>query len=630
MADVLPFLIAGLATGAIYVLSGVGIVVLYRASGVLNLAQGAVGALGALVAWSTIDAGENVLLASLAGVASSIVVSVAYGRFVAPRLAGGDAVVRAIASLGFGLILLGTMDFIWGEHGRRLALPIDGMGFDIADVRITYARVLSFALAIAITIAIALLLARTRLGLHMRALASDRERSAMLGIRVLDVDVWAWTISGALAGVSGLLLANLDRLDPQTLTFLVIPTIAAGIVGRLQSLPLTVLGGAGIGVLEGLATPFPQISAYRTAVPFLVAAVALLWYQRRGLQLSRIEGHGASPFTPYVARSRRRTIALAAGACVAFAAAFALFPIVASSYWLLTGTSACILAIASLSVTMLYSQLGLVSLCQYALLAIGGWVALRVGLGTGVPFEVSMLCAGVVAAISGAVAGLPGLRMRGLYFAIVTLMIAGALQVVIGALGFPDGGGGFAGKVESGAGLTLARPALAASDGAFFRYTLVVLAGCFVLVWWHRRSRAGRAWAMIRKSEACALAIGVNITAYKLWAFTLAGFLAGIAGALLAASVGELDGRTFPASQSISLFALSVVGGAFQWFGPLLAGLLLRAMPSFLNERGVDGNVATAIFGIALLQTLVTAPQGIAGQINDGLLALERRLHRTS
>ena len=86
---------------------------------------------------------------------------------------------------------------------------------------------------------------------------------------------------------------------------------------------------------------------------------------------------------------------------------------------------------------------------------------------------------------------------------------------------------------------------------------------------------------------------------------------------LLAGSIGQLDGRAFPASDSIILFALTVVGGVYQWAGPIITGLLLRAFPSLLNAWGVDGNIAYIVFGIALLQSLITAPSGIAGQIAE-------------
>jgi branched-chain amino acid transport system permease protein len=311
---------------------------------------------------------------------------------------------------------------------------------------------------------------------------------------------------------------------------------------------------------------------------------------------------------------RNRIAWIAIGAIAA--AALYFLPGLLSDYWLRTLISATALALASLSVSVLFAQLGMVSLAQYGLLGVGGWFALRIAHGTGLPFELALLGGGVVAAFVGFVVGLPALRMRGLYLAIITLMMAGAIQVLISAFGFPDGGPGLLGK-SSGARLMMPRPLLAGGDEAYFRYSIIVVALCFLLVALHVRARPGRAWAMIRRGEVCALAGGVNIVAYKVWAFTLAGFLAGIAGGLLAGGVGQLDGSAFPASQSILLFALTIVGGAYSWFGPIVAGLLLRAFPALLNDFHVDGNIATMIFGAGLLHALITAPQGAAGQIAD-------------
>ncbi|MBC8162987.1 MAG: branched-chain amino acid ABC transporter permease, partial [Roseiflexaceae bacterium] len=202
-------------------------------------------------------------------------------------------------------------------------------------------------------------------------------------------------------------------------------------------------------------------------------------------------------------------------------------------------------------------------------------------------------------------------------------MAAGAFQVIINYVQFPNGGSGMLGRTDGG-GTTMARPLLAQSDVAYFRYVVVVVAFGFLLVEWHRRTRPGRAWALLSKSEACALSAGVNITLYKTWAFTLAGFLAGVAGGLLAGSIGQLDARTFPAGDSIMLFALTVVGGAYSWFGPILTGLLLRAVPALLTYLGLNADLALILFGAALLHALITAPTGIAGQI-EGLLHRIRR-----
>ena len=130
----------------------------------------------------------------------------------------------------------------------------------------------------------------------------------------------------------------------------------------------------------------------------------------------------------------------------------------------------------------------------------------------------------------------------------------------------------------------------------------------FVLTMLIERTRVGRAWALIRRSEPVAVAMGVNIVACKVIAFAIAGFLAGVSGALMAGSIGQLDGRAFPASESIMLFALTVIGGAFHWSGPIFAGLLLRAVPGLLTDWHIDGNLAIMVFGAGLLHALITAP----------------------
>lgn len=278
MPDLLPFIVSGLGVGAVYALSGVGIVVLYRSSGVLNFAFGALGAVAAYVAWSALQRDWPLALAAAAAVLTAVLLSLAYGRLLAPRLAERDPTVRSIGTLGLALVLLGFTEWFWGEQPRRLVFPTDAEAIEFTDVRLTYTRVLGLATALAMMAAVGLLLARTRIGLAMRALADQRGLSAVLGIRVLQVDTIAWVLSGAFAGVCGLLLANIVRLQATVLTFLVIPAFAAAIVGRLSSLPATVAGGLVIGILESVAVVVPGFSPFRAATPFLIALLAIvLW-----------------------------------------------------------------------------------------------------------------------------------------------------------------------------------------------------------------------------------------------------------------------------------------------------------------------------------------------------------------
>jgi branched-chain amino acid transport system permease protein len=400
----------------------------------------------------------------------------------------------------------------------------------------------------------------------------------------------------------------------------------------MRSLQATVIGGMLIGIAEATGTPFPYVGSVRGLAPFIFAVAALVWLQRRGHLLSSVSsGLGETDQNVYgdAAESRRHDLLLRIGMGIAGAAIVAaLVPEIASAYWLKTLTSVIILALASLCVGVIYAQLGMVSLCQYALVGVGGWFALRLWHATHLPFEVSILAGGVSAAIFGLLFGLPALRMRGLYLALTTLMIAGGFQVVITAIDFPDGGGGLTGKMISGQRIFMERPLIAQSDASYFRYCIVFLVIGYLIVLWHKRSRAGRAWAMIRRSEACALAASVNIVRYKVWAFTLAGFLAGVAGALLAGLIGQMDQAAFPASESVLLFALTVIGGAAHWAGPIVAGLLLRAFPALLNDFGINGNVATMIFGVGLLHALITAPQGVSGQLVDLFRVIRTRAAR--
>ncbi len=97
----------------------------------------------------------------------------------------------------------------------------------------------------------------------------------------------------------------------------------------------------------------------------------------------------------------------------------------------------------------------------------------------------------------------------------------------------------------------------------------------------------------------------------------LAGLARGVIGGLLAGLNGQLDNTGFPVSQSILLYALTIVGGAYHWMGAVFAGLLIRALPALLNDHGVDGNLANAFYGFALLVSLIQGRKGLAGQLAD-------------
>jgi branched-chain amino acid transport system permease protein len=285
-------------------------------------------------------------------------------------------------------------------------------------------------------------------------------------------------------------------------------------------------------------------------------------------------------------------------------------------YWLSNFTQAYCMALAVLGCALLYGQLGLVSLCQWALVGVGGWVSLRFYHYVHPPFVITILVGGIGASIIGMIWGLPALRMRGLYLALVTLMLAGAFQSLVTVISFPVGGPGFLGQVGASGNdrISMARPFFASSDTAYFLFVAVVTVLCIFLVEAHRRSKPGRAWALIRKNEQMAAAAGVRIVFYKAWAFALSGFLAGVAGALLAGLFGQLDGSAFPTTTSIVIFIGTLLGGCDVWLGAFLGGVLTRFIPALLIDLNVNTNAGFMIFGAALLFAL-RDPLGLGGQL---------------
>jgi branched-chain amino acid transport system permease protein len=276
-----PFLVLGLALGGVFAMSGVGLVVLYRATGVLNLAYGAIGGMGALIAWSLLG-GWNRWLAFLACILFGGAVTLLYGVLFGPPFAPRDPLVKATATISLLLILLGLMLWAWPPSTvRNYKLPTSQWRYQIGDVRINWTQIIGVLFPIAVTIAATIYLRVTKVGTAMRALANDREISALLGVPVRRVEAVAWLGSGLVCGMAGLLLGDLVGLDAATLTFFVIPALAAALIGQLRSLWGTLAAGFVIGIVQSCLTAFPSFSEYRMMTPFVLAIIALLWFARR-------------------------------------------------------------------------------------------------------------------------------------------------------------------------------------------------------------------------------------------------------------------------------------------------------------------------------------------------------------
>jgi branched-chain amino acid transport system permease protein len=329
--------------------------------------------------------------------------------------------------------------------------------------------------------------------------------------------------------------------------------------------------------------------------------------------------------SPQGVRQRTSRPQLIRAAVVTVLLLFTLFalPQILSLYYIDTMTQVAVYSMVTLALGVLVGRVGLVSLGQVAVLAIGAWVAARLLFATTQPYPLILFEAGLITMAAGVLIGLPALRLRGLYLALITLMFAGAITVVLATVNFPNGGHGFTGYNGSQVHIPpIRRPSIASSDPAYFRYSVIVAILMFLLALAHIKTKPGRAWAAIRQSEAAALAAGINTWLYKLWAFALASFITGVAGGVLAGAVHYLYSIDFPTQDSITLLAVTLMGGVYTMWGAVVAALLYQFLPALLNNWGVSADWLIILFGLGVLQVLTTAPAGLADQVPRDLARL--------
>jgi branched-chain amino acid transport system permease protein len=303
---------------------------------------------------------------------------------------------------------------------------------------------------------------------------------------------------------------------------------------------------------------------------------------------------------------------------------FFVVPVLFSDFWIQNFTQTVIFGVVAASAGMLYGRVGLVSLGQVAPYGIGCWICMRLAYATDLPYPLLVLFGGIGAALVGTLIGMPALRVSGLYLALVTLMLAAGVETLLFQFKFPNGGTGFKGvATDLGAITPLRRPEFAGSDAGYFRFVVVFAVLLFALAWFALHRKPGRAWASVMQSEPSALTAGIDITRYKLVAFTLASFMAGCAGGLYAGAVQNSIGvDQFNRQAALFLIAAVMMGGIHSLWGGLLAGIFAKVLLDVLVSYAPGGqfwnDFSLSLFGFGLMMNLL---QGTKAMEKKGLLA---------
>ncbi len=633
MAQYLSFAVLGLAFGCLYAAIGMGVVVTYHGSGVINFATGAIAMWGAYVYAELRASGDLVLPvaiiphrisladkvgfapAFLAGVLTCAVLGFLAHVIVFRPLHAAPVLAKVVASVGILLFLQALAALQFGSANKIIQPIFSKKRISLGGSQFSQDRIWLAVCAIGVAIVLASYFRWARWGLATSAAAENERATSLAGYSPQLLAASTWILSSVVAGGLGILVSPATPLNSGTYSLAIIPALAAALIGRLRSIGITAAAGLALGSFQSLVTfqtgkpwwPKWAITGLSDAVPFLFIIVGLfVWGDRLPTR-----GSIQAPRLPAVPRHvpKRRVVVLAT---VIGAAAILL---TAGSYRFGVITSL-VMAIVMLSFVILTGFVGQISLAQSAIAGVGGYALSKLTMSFGVPFPLSLLLSSLVAAVFGVVIGIPALRIRGANLAVVTLSAAIALErFVFRNPEFTNASGNLISKpVLFGLDLGI-RKGQDVARWQFGMTVLVILVITSLAVGNLARSASGRRFLAIRSNERAAAAAGVDVARNKLLAFAMSSFLAGLGGSLIGYSRGQLSPESFTAAIGLAFLAFAYLGGITSVKGAITAGSLAPLGFGFVvMDRLFDlGNSYGVIGGLSLILTAIINQEGIAG-----------------
>lgn len=273
--------VAGLVSGSAYAIVAVCVVVLYRLVGVLNFSQAALGAFGAYGCYSLVEAGLPLWLAILTGLAFSAGLSGLAGWALARWFGSPTVLVKSVISAVLFLFILSVGYRLFGDSPRAMPSLVPEVSIDVAGVRVSLATIIATLAALAIAAVLTLLLRRTHVGLQLRAMSERPVTAQLLGINTQGLTVIVWLSTGVLSTLAMLLIAPTRNPTFESMSFLIVPAVAAALVGAFSNVWIATLAALLIGAVEGAASRIDGLSDYRGVIPTVIILLALIWLRRR-------------------------------------------------------------------------------------------------------------------------------------------------------------------------------------------------------------------------------------------------------------------------------------------------------------------------------------------------------------
>ncbi|MDE0236992.1 MAG: branched-chain amino acid ABC transporter permease/ATP-binding protein [bacterium] len=608
-----PLLLLGTIFGLGYALLGIGLVLAYRSSGFINFAHGSIGLVAASMMSVVVkDYGVPYWLGFVGALIVAALLAAGIESFVVRKLAAAPKVLAMVATLGAAeaLLLLSLSFSKGGLGGGNFPQPPGFPQFDLT-VFVSPSATALLCLSPVVVGGLYLFLQRSRFGLAIRGAAANPDSATLAGVDPRHMAMLSWALAGGIAAFAAMLIipnqstVTADALGPD----FIIRGLAVAALARFANLPIALLAGLGIGLVEQILASNPEATGWFEVALFVLILVGVAMQVRVGRELSeRWSSLSPSRRLPDSYRDiwLIRNLGWVVGGVAAVAAALVPLGISNRSAFVLSTIVA--FATIGISVSFLTGLAGQLSLGQVAFAAIGAVAGVRVAVDTG-SLLLGLLCGGAVGAAASAAVGLPALRVRGLLLAIATLAFALATFSWLLRQDWAFGAG-LSSRPASVLGIELT------TSRAFYFVALAVFAGVLAVAHVLRRSSFGRSLVAVRDNEAAARVLQIAPRRLLLQAYAFAGFVAGVGGVILAMSNTFVTRSIFTPSDSINVVSLAVIGGLSELTGPLFGAAYLIGIREFFDLE------LSALAGLnaAWLILILEQPRGF-----HGLLETTRR-----
>jgi ABC-type branched-subunit amino acid transport system ATPase component/ABC-type branched-subunit amino acid transport system permease subunit len=619
----------GAVFGALYALTAMGLVLVYRANRVVNFAQAELGTVGAIVAIQLVNQrGWAYLVAVPFGLAVATLVGAGVEAGVIRRFRTAPRLILSVATIGVAQILSGVSllvaTLIRGTGARPLSLfrtPFR-MSFTIQPVIFRGDHVAAMIAVPAVAALLIFFLRTSGYGVAVRAAADNRDRASLLGIPVRRLSTLVWAIASMLSALAVVLRAPIVGISPISLSgggnALLLRSLACAVVARMESLPVTAVAAIVLGIVEQAAYWSTGQGAIVDGFLFVVILAALI--ARRGYFSRASEALTTSwrairevrPIPAELARLPEVRVGLLVLG-VAAAGLAILFPLFATPNHEQLMSLIFIYSIIAVSLVVLTGWAGQISLGHFALAGFGGATTSVLYGRHGWDVLAAATAGVIVAGLISFLIGLPALQIRGPFLAVTTL----GLGVAASFYFLQDRH--FPWLIQR----SINRPVLWRRlgldlDWQMYYLCLVVLALVVIGVRGLRHSHTGRAIIAMRDNELAAQSVSLSATRLKLTAFVISGALAGLAGSLYVLLQHGLQPGSFNAQVSVRLFSMVVIGGLGSVPGAILGAVYVRGAEFFLPAAW-----QLIASGAGILLLLVVFPGGLGDvvyRIRDWIL----------